>query len=58
MPHFEPTVSTERPAGLQRVADALAAAGYPHGVFRLSPAELQSLTGAPVHDVTESLTTS
>jgi prolyl-tRNA editing enzyme YbaK/EbsC (Cys-tRNA(Pro) deacylase) len=32
-----------------------AAAGHPHGVFRLSPNELQSLTGAPVHDVTTPL---
>jgi len=30
-----------------------AAAGHPHGVFRLSPADLEQLTGAPVHDVTE-----
>ena len=29
-----------------------AAAGHPHGVFRLSPDELRRLTGAPVHDVT------
>ncbi len=29
-----------------------AAAGHPHGVFRLSPAQLQAMTGAPVHDVT------
>ena len=29
-----------------------AAAGHPHGVFRLTPAELQRLTGAPVHAVT------
>ena len=45
-------------AQLFRFADIWAAAGHPHGVFRLSPAELQSLTGAPVHDVTEPLTTS
>lgn len=31
-----------------------AAAGHPHGVFRLTPADLQRLTGAPVHDVTVS----
>jgi prolyl-tRNA editing enzyme YbaK/EbsC (Cys-tRNA(Pro) deacylase) len=30
-----------------------AAAGHPHGVFKLSPADLERLTGAPVHDVTE-----
>ena len=29
-----------------------AAAGHPHGVFRLSPQELVQLTGAPVEDVT------
>jgi prolyl-tRNA editing enzyme YbaK/EbsC (Cys-tRNA(Pro) deacylase) len=29
-----------------------AAAGHPHGVFRLSPDDLTRLTGAPVHDVT------
>lgn len=29
-----------------------AAAGHPHGVFRLSPDDLKRLTGAPVHDVT------
>ncbi|MBK1614121.1 cys-tRNA(pro)/cys-tRNA(cys) deacylase [Rubrivivax gelatinosus] len=31
-----------------------AAAGHPHGVFRLSPAELEALTGAPVADVVQS----
>lgn len=30
-----------------------AAAGHPHAVFRLSPAELRELTGAPVADVTQ-----
>jgi prolyl-tRNA editing enzyme YbaK/EbsC (Cys-tRNA(Pro) deacylase) len=39
---------------LFRFATLWAAAGHPHGVFRLTPAELQALTGAPVHDVTES----
>ena len=29
-----------------------AAAGHPHGVFRLSPQQLEALTGAPVEDVT------
>jgi len=38
---------------LFRFAVIWAAAGHPHGVFRLTPAELQALTGAPVHDVTE-----
>lgn len=45
-------------AQLFRFADIWAAAGHPHGVFRLSPAELQGLTGAPVHDVTEPHTSS
>jgi prolyl-tRNA editing enzyme YbaK/EbsC (Cys-tRNA(Pro) deacylase) len=39
-------------AQLFRFATLWAAAGHPHGVFRLTPAELQALTGAPVHDVT------
>ena len=30
-----------------------AAAGHPHGVFPMSPAELEQLTGAPVHDVVQ-----
>ena len=42
-------------AQLFRFTDIWAAAGHPHGVFRLTPAELQSMTGAPVHDVTEPL---
>jgi len=39
-------------AKLERFDEIWAAAGHPHAVFRLSPAQLQSLTGAPVHDVT------
>ena len=39
-------------AQLARFDEIWAAAGHPHAVFRLSPAQLQSLTGAPVHDVT------
>lgn len=39
-------------AQLSRFDEIWAAAGHPHAVFRLSPVELQSLTGAPVHDVT------
>ena len=31
-----------------------AAAGHPHAVFALSPADLERLTGAPLADVTES----
>jgi prolyl-tRNA editing enzyme YbaK/EbsC (Cys-tRNA(Pro) deacylase) len=37
---------------LFRFAEIWAAAGHPNGVFRLSPAELEALTGAPVCDVT------
>lgn len=36
---------------LFRFDDIWAAAGHPHGVFQLSPAQLQDLTGAPVVDV-------
>jgi prolyl-tRNA editing enzyme YbaK/EbsC (Cys-tRNA(Pro) deacylase) len=39
-------------AHLSRFDEIWAAAGHPHAVFRLSPAQLQALTGAPVHDVT------
>ncbi|MGS5089088.1 YbaK/EbsC family protein [Hydrogenophaga sp. A37] len=37
---------------LFRFGEIWAAAGHPHGVFRLTPHDLQHLTGAPVHDVT------
>lgn len=37
---------------LFRFNDIWAAAGHPHGVFRLSPHDLEKLTGAPVTDVT------
>lgn len=37
---------------LFRFTEVWAAAGHPHGVFRLSPQELVELTGAPVADVT------
>ena len=40
-------------AQLFRFTEIWAAAGHPHGVFRLAPADLQTLTRAPVHDVTE-----
>ena len=36
---------------LHRFDEIWAAAGHPHGVFRLSPADLAHLTGAPVVDV-------
>lgn len=37
---------------LFRFSEIWAAAGHPHGVFRLTPDDLKQLTGAPVHDVT------
>ncbi len=36
---------------LFRFEEVWAAAGHPHGVFRLHPADLERLTGAPVADV-------
>ena len=38
---------------LFRFDEIWAAAGHPTGVFRLSPAQLEALTGAPVADVTQ-----
>ena len=38
---------------LFRFDEIWAAAGHPNGVFRLSPAQLESLTGAPVADVVQ-----
>jgi prolyl-tRNA editing enzyme YbaK/EbsC (Cys-tRNA(Pro) deacylase) len=38
---------------LQRFSTIWAAAGHPNGVFPMSPAELELLTGAPVHDVVQ-----
>ncbi len=38
---------------LFRFDEIWAAAGHPNGVFRLSPAQLESLTAAPVADVTQ-----
>jgi len=38
---------------LFRFSEIWAAAGHPHGVFRLAPADLQKLTGAPVADVVQ-----
>lgn len=37
---------------LQRFEEIWAAAGHPNGVFKLTPAQLQALTGAPLSDVT------
>ena len=39
------------PEGLRRVTRALAERGHPNGVFELTPALLEVLTGAPVADV-------
>ncbi len=38
---------------LARFDTIWAAAGHPNGVFPMSPAELELLTGAPVHDVVQ-----
>jgi len=38
---------------LFRFSEIWAAAGHPHGVFALSPQDLQRLTGAPVVDVAQ-----
>lgn len=48
--HATPSV-TLIDASLFRFDAIWAAAGHPHGVFRLSPGELQALTGAPVADL-------
>jgi prolyl-tRNA editing enzyme YbaK/EbsC (Cys-tRNA(Pro) deacylase) len=45
----EPTLLLDR--DLQRFDEIWAAAGHPNGVFRLSPQDLQRLTGAPWADV-------
>ncbi|WP_423459032.1 YbaK/EbsC family protein [Ottowia sp. VDI28] len=39
---------------LSRFSEIWAAAGHPHGVFKLAFADLERLTGAPVADVVES----
>ncbi|WP_101048933.1 YbaK/EbsC family protein [Macromonas nakdongensis] len=49
--HAEPPV-TLIDAELLRFEVVWAAAGHPHGVFRLAPQDLGALTGAPVADVT------
>ena len=38
---------------LFRFDEIWAAAGHPHGVFKLTPADLERLTGAPVADVAQ-----
>jgi prolyl-tRNA editing enzyme YbaK/EbsC (Cys-tRNA(Pro) deacylase) len=45
----EPTLLLDRE--LQRFDEIWAAAGHPNGVFRLSPQDLQRLTGAPWAEV-------
>jgi prolyl-tRNA editing enzyme YbaK/EbsC (Cys-tRNA(Pro) deacylase) len=50
--HAEPPL-TLIDRGLFRFAEIWAAAGHPNGVFKLAPVELEALTGAPVHDVTQ-----
>jgi prolyl-tRNA editing enzyme YbaK/EbsC (Cys-tRNA(Pro) deacylase) len=50
--HAQPAV-TLIDRELFRFAEIWAAAGHPNGVFRLSPHELQRLTGAPVADVVQ-----
>ena len=39
---------------LSRFDEIWAAAGHPNGVFKLTPAQLQAMTGAPMADVTPS----
>ena len=48
--HLTPSV-TLIDQSLFRFNEIWAAAGHPHGVFQLSPQQLQALTGAPVADV-------
>jgi prolyl-tRNA editing enzyme YbaK/EbsC (Cys-tRNA(Pro) deacylase) len=38
---------------LFRFAEIWAAAGHPNGVFPMTPAELERMTGAPVHDIAQ-----
>ena len=53
--HAQPSVSLiDRE--LFRFEEIWAAAGHPRGVFRLRPHDLERLTGAPVADVVEQLT--
>ena len=48
--HITPSV-TLIDQSLFRFKEIWAAAGHPHGVFQLSPQQLQALTGAPVADL-------
>jgi len=50
--HVQPPV-TLIDRDLFRFQEIWAAAGHPHGVFRLHPQDLERLTGAPVADVVQ-----
>jgi prolyl-tRNA editing enzyme YbaK/EbsC (Cys-tRNA(Pro) deacylase) len=50
--HAEPPV-TLIDRELFRFEEIWAAAGHPHGVFKLRPQDLEKLTGAPVADVVQ-----
>ena len=50
--HAEPPV-TLIDRELFRFEEIWAAAGHPHGVFKLRPQDLEALTGAPVADVAQ-----
>jgi len=50
--HAQPPV-TLIDRDLFRFDEIWAAAGHPHGVFKLAPVDLERLTGAPVADVTQ-----
>jgi prolyl-tRNA editing enzyme YbaK/EbsC (Cys-tRNA(Pro) deacylase) len=50
--HAEPPV-TLIDRELFRFAEVWAAAGHPHGVFKLHAGDLEKLTGAPVADVVQ-----
>jgi prolyl-tRNA editing enzyme YbaK/EbsC (Cys-tRNA(Pro) deacylase) len=50
--HLKPPV-TLLDQDLWRFDEVWAAAGHPHGVFRLQPEDLKRLTGAPLADVAQ-----
>jgi hypothetical protein len=51
MTKFDAVLIGARPRG--HIAAIRAAAGHPHGVFKLKPQDLERLTGAPVADVAQ-----
>ena len=53
--HLNPSVAL-LDQDLWRFDEIWAAAGHPHGVFRLQPDDLKRLTGAPVVDVVQAST--